>query len=232
MRNCMTTSLSIGILLGLFVAREVRCAVVTRNVTYFDDQTELRGYLAYDDSWDESAPAVVIIQDWDGITLYEQQRAEMIVGLGYVAFCADIYEVDSGTDYYSLYLEYTGNATKYLRRMNLGIQEAKSFSFVDSTMVAAIGYCFGGTGVINLATAGVDLRAVVSFHGGLTRRAEYTEGTAIPAVVSIHSGGSDDSASDIQQLQDNLTAGNASWEVTRYGGVLHAFTMQLARLAI
>lgn len=111
--------------------------------------------------------------DWDGVNLYEQERATLLSELGYVAFAADIYGADLQSNltfpekmqYASLYRD---NMTLFVQRITRAIEEIKTFDNVDTANIAVIGYCFGGTGIIQLAFSGNDeVKVVVSFHGGL-----------------------------------------------------------------
>ncbi len=118
-----------------------------------------------------NAPGVLVVHQWLGLTDYEKHRAEQLAALGYVAFCADIYGKDNRPKSVS---EAGAEAGKYkndralLRaRVNAGLDVLEKNELVDTKRVAAIGYCFGGTTVIELARSGVDIAGIVSFHGGL-----------------------------------------------------------------
>jgi dienelactone hydrolase len=112
--------------------------------------------------------------DWDGVNLYEQERATKLSQLGYVAFAADIYgaglqEVPDINTRINLTTTYRSNMTLFVQRIQRAIDQVKTYDFVDTDNIAVIGYCFGGSGIIQLAFSGnKDVKAVVSFHGGLT----------------------------------------------------------------
>lgn len=112
--------------------------------------------------------------DWDGNNQYEKERATLLAELGYVGFAADIYGADLQTNLtFDQRAEsatlYRDNMTLFVQRMERALEEVKMYDDVDTENIAVIGYCFGGTGVIQLAFSGNDeVKAVVSFHGGLT----------------------------------------------------------------
>lgn len=196
-------------------------------VDYTDGSFPLQAFLALPDV--TPAPAVVILPDWDGNNLYEQQRATMIAKeLGYVGFAADIYgkdklQVDDREERIALASLYRGNSTLFASRIQAAIDEVKSLEEVDSDNVAVIGYCFGGTGVITFGlVGGKDVKGLVSFHGGLSSIPEA--GPMMEPKLLVLSGGEDDTATQVYDLEATLDAANATWEITRYSGIQHAFT--------
>merc|ERR1719223_2666873 len=194
----------------------------------------LEGYLAYDPSQcstSQRCPAVVVIQDWDGMNAYEMERARMLAEMGYVALAADIYgvgtPVENMQDWMAASSAHRGNPDLYMDKMEVAIAEVRSLDFVDETKVAVIGYCFGGTGIVNMALSGGDVLGVVGYHSGIApnARVAHTNGTAITAKLLLHSGVMDDAAQDIALLESELEAAEASYEIVRFGsGVVHSFT--------
>lgn len=216
---------------------------VDEQISYSDpvDGTALNGFVsspsaiaADEDGNVELLPAVVIVHDASGIDSMEMTRAHMLTQLGYVGFAADIYGSDHGydltnrTERFALLGSIRSDVPLFVRRIKAAVTAAKSHPRVDPTKIAAIGYCFGGTGVINYAVTGQDdVRAVVSFHGGLSGVLMDGYQGSIPAIhakVNIQSGGDDDASSDIEMLETALERGNATWEYARYDGVRHSFT--------
>ena len=180
--------------------------------------------------------------DWDGVNLYEQQRATLIAqDLNYIAFAADIYGTDAGDVISNMTLRkeladlYRSNATLFAQRIQAAVDVVKALDDVDANNVALIGYCFGGTGVLQYATtlgdvSGDEVQAVVSFHGGLTfiLEANSTDELFVSNVttkVSVLSGGEDDASSEIMDLEMILDGRGADWEMTRYSGIEHAWTV-------
>jgi len=222
-----------SLLLATACAVSASAKIVTRTIEYKQGGTILEGHLAYDDSLSGQRPGVLIVHQWLGVTDYEKQRAEQLAALGYVAFCADIY----GKSIRPQSIKEAGNeATKYktdralLRlRVNAGIAELKKNSLVDNKRVAAIGYCFGGTTVLELARSGAVLNGVVSFHGGLDSPTP-ADGRNIKCKVLACHGGDDPfvPAKDLAAFEDELRAANVDWQLIKYGGAVHSFTQPLA----
>jgi len=198
--------------------------------TYVDvENFGLLGYKSIPDDSTGKVPAVVIIPDWDGVNTYEHQRATMIAkDLGYVGFAADIYGADKqvvvGADRKSQAMKYAGNVTLFVQRIKAAVDLVKTFDEVDPNRIAIIGYCFGGTGVLDYALTGQDdVLALVSFHGGLS--SIPGAGPEINPKLLVLSGGEDDTSSDIIDLENTLSAANGTWEITRYSDIQHAFTV-------
>jgi len=204
-------------------------------VEYEDvDGTLLRGYLsipANDTAADDTrlVRAVIIFPDWDGVNQYEKLRATMLSDAGYIAFAADIYGADLQENLtfdqriaQSTY--YRSNPALYHQRMQTALQTLQSNIDSDLTgRIAIIGYCFGGTGVIQYAFSGAtDVSIAVAFHGGLTNLPPATP--PIHARVVVLSGGIDDAHGNQTELEEELDRGEAGWEITRYAGVDHGFT--------
>jgi dienelactone hydrolase len=214
----------------LFCAMTMHGAIHTETVDYHDGNTTLEGFLAYDDSISGKRPGVLVVHQWRGITDYEKMRAQQLAQLGYVAFCADIYGkgVRPQTPQASAAEagKFRGGDRKLLReRVNAGLDELKSNPWADTNRLAAIGYCFGGTTVLELARSGAQLNGVVSFHGGLDSP-NPSDGKNIKCKVLVLAG-----ADDPFQSQENLTAfenemrnSGVDWQIVFYGGAVHAFT--------
>lgn len=157
--------------MAIGVTVHAQAKVVTKEVEYREGDATLLGYLAYDDTKTGLRPGVMIVHDWNGVDGYEEGRARQLAELGYVAFAADIYgkgirpanAEESGKQAGI----YRADRALFRRRLNAGLETLKSQPNVDRSKVAAIGYCFGGGGVLELARSGADLRGVVSFHGNL-----------------------------------------------------------------
>jgi dienelactone hydrolase len=146
-------------------------AVKTEVIEYKSGDTTCEGLLAYDDAATGPRPGVLIIHQWKGLGAYEKKRAEMIAGLGYVAFCADIYgkgvrptEVQEAA---ALAGKFKGDRSLYRQRLSAAADVLAKQPRVDPARLGAMGYCFGGTGALELARSGAPVLGVVSFHGGL-----------------------------------------------------------------
>lgn len=219
----------------LFLLHLVHCNVITglNPILYSHNDEALQGYVSIpsaNTSSNTKFPTVLILSDWNGVNEYEKKRAEMISKeLGYVAFATDMFGKDlAGTDMETKIKEVTrfrSNTTFWMERVQSAIDVVKKMNNVDVNNMALIGYCFGGTGVITYATAGYDeVKAIVSFHGGLSGL-DYDNATSIKPKTLILSGGDDDTSSNIENMEVILNAGNATWEINRFSGVEHAFTV-------
>ena len=207
--------------------------IVTQTVAYQQGGVTLEGYLAYDDARAGKQPGVLVVHQWMGLTDYEQNRAVMLAQLGYVAFCADIYGKgvrpqsikDAGTEA----TKYKTDRALLRQRVQTGLEQLKGNPRVDSARVAAIGYCFGGTAVIELARSGAALNGVVSFHGGLDSPTP-ADGKNIQCKVLACHGGDDPfvPAKDLAAFEDEMRAANVDWRLIKYGGAVHSFTQPMA----
>jgi dienelactone hydrolase len=216
-------------ILVLFCVMKTQAAIHTETVDYKQGDTTLEGFLVYDDSISDKRPGVLVVHQWLGLTDYEKHRAEMLAQLGYVAFCADIYGKDSRPKNVQ---EAGAEAGKFksdrqlLRaRVNAGLDVLEKNPLVDTNRVAAIGYCFGGTTVIELALSGADIAGVVSFHGGLDAPNPADAKNIKCKVLAL--AGADDpfqNPNDLAAFENEMRDAKVDWEITFYGGAVHAFT--------
>jgi len=203
----------------------------TTPIEYQDGDAQLMGHLAVPEG-NGTYPAIVIIPDWDGVNEYEQTRATFIMEQwGMVAFAADIYGADfqtvpNITVRRELATFYRSNADVFGSRISTAIEYVKGLESVDASKVAVFGYCFGGTGILQYGMGPYgdqDVAAMVSFHGGLSYLP--TNVTGLDTKLLVLDGGSDNTPAEIMDLEVALDTGKASWEITRYAGIRHAFTV-------
>lgn len=223
-------SLLILLLAGVI---QLPAAIQTKTVEYKQGGTTLEGVVVYDDAVKGPRPGVLVVHQWMGITEYEKTRANMLAKLGYVAFCADIY----GKGIHPRDTKEAGaEATKYktdralLRaRVNAGLAELRKSELVDQKRIAAIGYCFGGTTVLELARSGAELNGVVSFHGGLDSPAPADGKNIKCKVLACH--GADDPfvpTKDLAAFESEMRDSKVDWQLISYGGAVHSFTQPMA----
>lgn len=204
--------------------------VVTKTVTYKDAGTELIGFFAWDDAKTGKRPGILVVHEWWGLNDYAKMRAKKLAGLGYVAFALDMYGGGKVTEHPREAGQWAGmirkNQKAWRQRALAGLRILKGQELVDTTKLAAIGYCFGGATALELAYSGADLKAVVTFHGALpTPTAEQAK--QIKARIVICNGASDKFIGDeaISKLQAALTKAKVDWEMIYYAGAVHSFTV-------
>ncbi|MCA9127800.1 MAG: dienelactone hydrolase family protein [Planctomycetales bacterium] len=214
---------------------QVWATVESKIVNYHDGEVQLEGYLAWntESSQDGPAPGVLVVHQWMGLTDYEKSRCNQLAELGYVAFALDIYgkgvRPANTQEAGQLSGSYKNDRSLYRRRLNLGLEQLRSQANVSQTDLAAIGYCFGGTGVIELARSGAKVKGVVSFHGGLDSPAPE-DGKNISAKLLICHGADDPFVplSDINAMIQELNAASVDWQMISYAGAVHSFTQPMA----
>jgi dienelactone hydrolase len=216
-------------ILTLICVMTARAQIHTETVDYKDGDTVLEGFSAYDESIQGKRPAVLVVHQWKGLTDYEKKRAEMLAKLGYNVFACDIYgkgvrPQDTKTAAATAG-KYKANRELLRQRVNAGLAELKKHKLTDAGKVAAIGYCFGGTTVIELARSGADVKGVVSFHGGLDSPKPEDGKNIKCSVLALH--GADDPnvpAKDVAAFEDEMRNGKVDWQLVKFGGAVHSFT--------
>ena len=204
-------------------------AIHTRTVEYRDGDVVLEAYMAWDDSASDSRPGVLISHAWAGRGELEESKAGQLAELGYVGFALDLYGKDvRGTNIEenaALMQPLLEDRSLLQRRITLALEQIRKQKEVDSSRVAAMGFCFGGLCVLDLARTGADVLGVASFHG-LFKPPGNTDGNKILAKVLVMHGWDDPMVKPDQviSLAEELTAMGADWQIHGYGNTLHAFT--------
>ena len=177
-------------------------------------------------------PSVLIVHQWTGLSENEKMRARMLAEAGYNVFAADIYGKGIRPQPPAAGEEagkYKADRKLFRERLNAGLEALRRDSHTDPDRIAAIGYCFGGTGVIELARSGASVKGVVSFHGGLDSPAP-ADGLNIKAkVLALH--GADDpfvKAADLMAFEDEMKAAKVDYKLIQYPGAVHSFTQKAA----
>ena len=204
-------------------------SIQTSIVEYSQDGATFEGYVARDDAVAEPRPVVLVSHAWGGAGDFEHARARDLAELGYTGFSLDLYGKGvrgSNPDENAALMQPLLDDRELLqKRMRLAVEVASGQDGADASRVAAIGYCFGGLCVLDLARIGADLRGVVSFHG-LFHPPGNTDGNRITAKVLALHGWDDPMATpeNVVALAAELTGGRADWQIHGYGHALHAFT--------
>ena len=204
-----------------------------RLVEYEHAGTLLEGFLAYDDAEVAARPAVMIVHAWAGRSEFECNKARALAELGYIGFAADVYGKgvlgSSKEENAGLIQPFLNDRALLQSRLTAALETLGSQPEVDSAQMAAMGFCFGGLCVLDIARVGTDIKGVVSFHG-LFGAPENTTGVKIKArVLALH--GHEDPMVPVDAvvaLEKELTEAGADWQIHVYGNTLHAFTNPLA----
>lgn len=200
-----------------------------RLIEYEHDGALLEGFLAYDDAQTGGRPAVMIAHAWAGRGEFECDKARALAKLGYAGFAADLYgkgvfskDREENAARMQVFLD---DRTKLQSRLTAALAVMKAQPEADESQAAAMGFCFGGLCVLDLARSGADLKGVVSFHG-LLGAPDGMAGANIKAKVLVLHGHDDPMAQvdAVVALEKELTAGGADWQIHVYGNTLHAFT--------
>ncbi|MDH4069477.1 MAG: dienelactone hydrolase family protein [Ignavibacteria bacterium] len=203
--------------------------VKTKDITYEAEGVKLKGYLAFDDAIEGKRPGILVVHEWYGHNDYARKRAEMLAGLGYVAFALDMYGdgklATHPEDAGKFAGEVMSNMPAMKARFNAALAELKKDPHVDSGKIGAIGYCFGGGVVLNMARSGASLRGVVSFHGSLGTPAPAEKGNVKTKILVCN--GADDSfvSSDaIAAFKKEMNEAGADYRFVQYENAIHSFT--------
>lgn len=210
-------------------AGTARAEIVTRSVDYQDGDTALRGYAAWDDAREGRLPGVLVVHAWRGHGENAEAKARQLAELGYVAFALDMYGkgvfAKDNQEAARLAGPFYADRELMRSRARAGLAQLKALPKVDPERLAAIGFCFGGTVVLELARHGEALDGVVSFHGGLKFTDAPAEGEVKARVLVCH--GADDPhvpPEDVLQLWKDLRGAKAHYEIMVLSGAVHAFT--------
>ena len=217
------------ILLILATASTALAALQTKEVDYTVGDTVMKGYLAYDDAITGKRPGILVVHEWWGHNPYARKRAEMLAGLGYTALAVDMY----GEGRTAAHPEDAGKFSGEIRKnMPLGTARFKAAMellqnepTVAPGKIAAIGYCFGGAVVLEMARAGIDLDGVASFHGSLGTPNPAKPG-AVKARILVLNGGDDPfvKPEEIEAFKKEMDEAGVNYRFISYPGAKHSFT--------
>jgi len=212
----------------LWFAAPVGAKVHTQNVAYRDGEVELEGYLAYDDAQEGRRPGILIVHEWWGLNDYARGRARQLAALGYVAFAVDMYgkgKVTKDTEQAGHWSGQLHSTQLMRRRAQVGLQVLVKNEHVDASRIAAIGYCFGGGAVLQLAYGGADLIGVVSFHGTLPVPTQEDVANIKADILVCH--GAEDPfvpAERLTQFKQAMAHAKINWQLMIYPNAQHSFT--------
>lgn len=203
--------------------------VVGKNVTYSANGVVLKGYLSYDDKIMGKRPGILVVHEWWGLNDYARKRARMLAGLGYTALAVDMYgdgkqakhPADAGKFSGAIMKNFAVGKARFLAAEHF----LKGQPTVDPGRIGAIGYCFGGGVVLNMARQGADLAAVASFHGSL-QAVKPAEPGMVKAKIRVYTGGSDKFVPPeaVEAFEKEMNRAKADYKITVYSGAFHSFT--------
>jgi len=201
----------------------------TEKHTYHHGKEELHGFIAYDKKLQGSRPVVLVVHDWSGRNEFACEKAKMLASLGYVGFAVDMYgqaRTGSTTEERMALMQPLAQDRTLLRdRVTAAFDAARQLPQVDPKKVAAIGFCFGGLSVLDLARSGADVAGVVSFHG-LLNKPEPLKPEKIKAKILVLHGYDDPMVKpdQVDAFCQEMTQAQADWQVHQYGHTKHAFS--------
>jgi len=210
-------------------AIQARGEIIFKNVEYKQGGTVLEGLSVYDNTASGIRPGVLVFHQWKGLGEYEKKRAEMLAKLGFNVFAADIYGKGVRPETMQAAAEEAGKYKKdrgLLRaRVQAALEVLQNHEFTDRSRIGAVGYCFGGTSVLELARSGAPVAGVVSFHGGLSSPTPEDAEHIKCKVLALH--GADDPnvpPAEVSGFEQEMRKGHVDWQLVKYGGAVHSFT--------
>ncbi|MGB8363132.1 MAG: dienelactone hydrolase family protein [Rhizomicrobium sp.] len=202
--------------------------IKTQDVRYADGDLSCLGFLAYDDAKTGKRPGVLVVHEAFGLGEHAMNRARMIAELGYVGFAADLFgnrRQVGPDDLMTVIGGLMGDPATLRKRAKAALSTLAAQPQVDPTKLFGIGFCFGGTTVLELARDGCDLLGVVGFHSGLETKAPAQAGTMKASVLALI--GADDPLVPANQrvgFEEEMRKAGADWQLMVYGNTLHSFT--------
>jgi dienelactone hydrolase len=204
-------------------------SIETRLIEYADGDTVLEGFLAWDNSIDHPRPGVMVSHAWAGRSQFEDDKAVALAELGYVGFALNLYGKGvlggSTEENAALMQPFLDDRPMLQQRLLLSLNTMRQQPEVDDSAVAAIGFCFSGLCVLDLARTGEELAGVASFHGLFAAPGNTGANTIKAKVLAMH--GWDDPMAPPDQvlaLAKELSAQGADWQLHAFGNTMHAFT--------
>jgi dienelactone hydrolase len=219
------------LVLFIFLAacQPVKKELIEKEISYTAGNVDMKGYLVYDNSFEEKRPAVLVVHEWWGQNDYARKRAKMLAELGYVALAVDMYGdgklAGHPDDAGKFAAEVFKNMDVAKARFEKALEIVKMNEKTDPSKIAAIGYCFGGGVVLNMARMGVDINGVVSFHGSIATQTPAEKGKVKAAVLVCN--GADDgfvTADQIESLKKEMANAEVDFKFINYENAKHSFT--------
>lgn len=206
-----------------------RATVKTRAVEYRQGDTVLQGFVAWDDAVPGRRPGVLVVHEWWGLDEHARHQARRLAEAGYVGFALDLYGQGKVATHPQEAQAFVAEATKdpavLAARFNAALEQLQQDPHVDPKRIAVIGYCFGGAVALDMARAGADLAAVVTFHGALATKTPAEPGK-VKARILVLTGGADPFVppDQVAGFEREMKGAGAQFQVLTYPGAKHGFT--------
>lgn len=208
-------------------------AITESTVDYADGNTALQGFVARDEAFSSKKPVILICHAWGGRDNFVADKARKLAALGYAGFALDMYGKGiTGGDREQnakLMRPFMEDRALLQRRITAALDTVRRLPYADANKIAAMGFCFGGLCVLDLARTGADIKGVVSFHGLLGAPGNTARNIIKAKVLALH--GRDDPMVPPEQVlafQEEMTQAGADWQFVSYGHTMHAFTNPVA----
>jgi dienelactone hydrolase len=215
------------VLMGFYL--NAHAEIVEKAIEYKDGDVALQGFLFYDNTNPNPRSGILVVHEWWGLNDYAKMRARQLAELGYVTFAADIYGKGKTASTPEKARELAGpfyaSPDMFRKRVQAALDVLEAQPLVKGQKLAAIGYCFGGSAVLELARSGAELDAVASFHGGLSTGKPATTGNVKPKLLIMT--GADDSyvpPEQVMAFEKEMKDAGADFQIIIYSGAVHAFT--------
>ena len=214
---------------GLLLSVAARAEIRGQEVSYSDGTVTMKGYIAYDDAVKGKRPGVLVVHEWWGHNDYARNRARMLAAMGYTALAVDMYGDGKTASHPSEAGAFAGEVRRNLpiarARFEAALELLRKHPTVAADQVAALGYCFGGSVVLEMARLGLDLDAVVSYHGSLGLSTPAEPGR-IKAKVAVFTGADDPMIppAQVEGFRQDMVKAGARLTLVSYPGVKHSFT--------
>ncbi len=211
-----------------FLSVTVGAEIITKEVTYTLNNINFKGFLAYDNAVKGKRPGVLVAHEWWGLNDFTKTQVKDLAGMGYSAFAVDMYGEGKKTIDPKIAAKMAGEVrgTPLMReRIQAGLKALLSQEAVDPQRIAAIGFCFGGTAVLELAYSGAAIKGVVTLHGGLFSPKPEDLGNIKAKLLVLH--GADDPTmpqETISRFQESMRKSGADWQMVYFGNTIHSFT--------
>jgi len=205
-------------------------AMVARNVDYDVDGKKMQSVLVYDDAVKGKRPGMVVVHEWWGITKHTHSEARRFAEHGYTAFIADMYgdgkTADNPKDAGALSGAVRKNPAAMQSRFNAARETLARHATVDSGKIGAIGFCFGGSVVLDVARVGTDLKGVAAFHAGLGAAGPTAAAGKVKSKVLVLNGAADPfiKPDSVEAFKKEMDAAKVDYRYINYPGAVHAFT--------